>query len=41
MEKSHEGLTADLAESPTIQGRYAGPTTGTERILAEVLAGVV
>ncbi|HXA58207.1 MAG TPA: phosphopantetheine-binding protein, partial [Streptosporangiaceae bacterium] len=41
MEKSIEGLTADLAESPTTQGRYAGPTTGTERILAEVLADVV
>ncbi len=41
MEKSIEGLRADLAESPTIQGTYAGPTTGTERSLAEVLAGVV
>ena len=41
MEKSIEGLTADLAESPTTQGRYTGPTTGTERILAEELADVV
>src|SRR6266699_1718477 len=41
MEQTVEGLTADLAESPTTQGRYAGPTTGTERILAEVLADVV
>jgi non-ribosomal peptide synthetase-like protein len=39
MGKSFEGLTADLAEST--QSRYAGPTTGTERILAEVLADVV
>ena len=41
MEKSIETLTADLAESPTTQGRYAVPTTGTERILADVLADVV
>ncbi len=41
MEKSVEGLTAYLAESPTTQGRYAGPTTGTERMLAAVLADVV
>src|SRR5512142_1479285 len=41
MEKSIERLTADLAASPTIQGRDAGPTTGTERNLAEVLADVV
>ena len=41
MEKSIEGLRADLAESPTIQGTYVGPTTDTERNLAEVLAGVV
>jgi non-ribosomal peptide synthetase-like protein len=38
---SSEGLTADMAESPTTQGRYAGPTTDTERIFAEVLADVV
>ncbi|SBW22645.1 non-ribosomal peptide synthetase [Candidatus Protofrankia californiensis] len=36
-----EVLTADLAESSTSQESYAGPTTGTERILAEVLADVV
>ncbi len=41
MEKSVEVLTADLAESSTTQDGYAGPTTGTERILAEVLADVV
>ena len=39
--KSVEVLTADLAGSSTTQGRYADPTTGTERILAEVLAEVV
>ncbi|HET9254370.1 MAG TPA: Pls/PosA family non-ribosomal peptide synthetase [Pseudonocardiaceae bacterium] len=45
MERSAEAATADLAESPTSQGSYArtttGPATGTERILAEVLADVV
>ncbi len=41
MEKSIEGLRADLAASLTAQGRDAGPTTGTERNLAEVLADVV
>jgi len=41
MEKSIEGLIADQAESPPTQGRYVGPTNDTERILAEVLAGVV
>src|SRR5579859_575926 len=40
-EKSLEGFTADLAKSPATRGRYAGQTPGTERILAEVLAGVV
>ena len=35
------GLTADLAESSTTQGRYAGPTAGTERVLAEVLAEIL
>ena len=40
-EKYIEGLRADLTESPTTQGRDAGPTTGTERLLAEVLADVV
>ncbi|HEX6510022.1 MAG TPA: Pls/PosA family non-ribosomal peptide synthetase [Chloroflexota bacterium] len=41
MEQTVKGLTADLAESAITQGRYADPTTGTERILAEVLADVV
>src|SRR5438876_10105397 len=41
MEKSIEDLTADLAESPTTQGRYVGSTTDTEMVLAEVLADVV
>jgi non-ribosomal peptide synthetase-like protein len=39
--KSVEVLTADLAGSSTTQGRYAGSTTGTERMLAEVLADIV
>ncbi|HEX8761554.1 MAG TPA: phosphopantetheine-binding protein, partial [Pseudonocardiaceae bacterium] len=30
-----------LAELSTAQGRYADPTTGTERNLAEVLASIV
>ncbi|HYZ08342.1 MAG TPA: Pls/PosA family non-ribosomal peptide synthetase [Pseudonocardiaceae bacterium] len=38
--KPVEALTADLAESSPTQGRYANPTTGTERILAEVLADI-
>ena len=41
MGKSVEVLTVDVAESSTAQGGYAGPTTGTERVLAEVLADVV
>ncbi|MBO0789621.1 MAG: hypothetical protein J2P36_01550 [Ktedonobacteraceae bacterium] len=41
MEKSIGDLTADLAESPISQDGYAVPTTDTEKILAEVLAGVV
>jgi non-ribosomal peptide synthetase-like protein len=41
MDKSIKVLTADLAESPITQGRYADPTIGTEKILAEVLADVV
>jgi non-ribosomal peptide synthetase-like protein len=36
-----EAITADLAESSATQGRYAGPTTGTERLLADVLADIV
>lgn len=39
MDKSSEGLTADLAASPASNGR--GPTTDIEGTLAEVLAGVV
>jgi non-ribosomal peptide synthetase-like protein len=39
MEKSIEGLTADLTESPTAQDSTA--TSCTERVLAAVLAGVV
>jgi non-ribosomal peptide synthetase-like protein len=39
--KSVEILTADLAESATTQDRCAGPMTGTEWILAEVLADLV
>jgi non-ribosomal peptide synthetase-like protein len=34
-------LTADPAEAATTQVGFAGPTTGTERVLAEVLAEVV
>ncbi|MGZ6589380.1 MAG: Pls/PosA family non-ribosomal peptide synthetase [Solirubrobacteraceae bacterium] len=41
VEKSVEVLTTDLAESSTTQGGYAGPTTGTEKILTEVLADAV
>src|SRR5579884_1765446 len=41
MEKPVDGPAADLTRSPTAPGRYAGPMTGTERILAEVLADVV
>jgi acetyltransferase-like isoleucine patch superfamily enzyme len=38
---SKKVLTGDLAESSITHGRYAGPTTGTERILAGVLADIV
>ena len=41
MKKAIDGLTADLGESPPVEDGYAGPTTGTEKILAEVLADVV
>jgi non-ribosomal peptide synthetase-like protein len=41
LRQSVEVLTADLAESSTTRSRYAGPTTGTEKALAEVLADVV
>jgi non-ribosomal peptide synthetase-like protein len=40
VKKAIDGLTADLGESPTAENGYAGPTTGTEKILAEVLADV-
>ncbi len=40
VEKPVDVMTADVPESSTIQGTYAHPTTGTERILAEVLADV-
>ncbi|MFD9220125.1 Pls/PosA family non-ribosomal peptide synthetase [Streptomyces sp. NPDC060064] len=40
--KSIEVLTADPAEISTIHNAgYTGPTTGTESVLAEVLAGIV
>ncbi|MFI0445968.1 Pls/PosA family non-ribosomal peptide synthetase [Actinomadura sp. 6N118] len=39
--KSGEISTADLGGPSTTQGGHAGPATGTERILAEVLADVV
>ena len=41
MGPSVQVLTADLAESSATQGRCADPATGTEKMLAEVLAGVV
>jgi non-ribosomal peptide synthetase-like protein len=41
VENTVDVLTADPAESSTNQDGYAGPMTGTERILAEVLADVV
>src|SRR5512135_2895512 len=39
--ESVEVLAADLAESSTTQGGFAGPTSSTERALAEVLADVM
>ncbi len=36
-----EIMTADPTGSSTTQGEYAGPTTGTETILTEVLADIV
>jgi len=39
--KSFDIPTVDLAEPSTTQVGYAGRTTGTERVFAEVLAGVV
>ena len=39
--KSAEGWTADLAQSSAAQPGRADPTTGTETILAEVLADVM
>jgi non-ribosomal peptide synthetase-like protein len=41
LEKSVDVLTVDLAKSTTAEGTYVGPTTGTEQILADVLADVV
>ncbi len=41
MEKSVKTMTADLAESSAAEGRYAAPTTTTERLLSEVLADIV
>ena len=41
MGNSVQVLTDDSAGSSTTQGTHAGPTTGTEKVLAEVLAGVV
>jgi len=37
MEKTNEAWTAELAETPTTQGIHASPTTGTERILADLM----
>jgi non-ribosomal peptide synthetase-like protein len=39
--KSVEALTPDPDESSTAERRCIGPTAGTERILAEILAGIV
>jgi hypothetical protein len=39
--KSVEALTPDPDESSTLNDSYAGPTTSTETILAEILAGIV
>jgi acyl carrier protein len=39
--ESVKAMTADLAESSAAEGRYAGPTTGTERLLSEVLADIM
>jgi non-ribosomal peptide synthetase-like protein len=41
VDKTVDVLTADVGESSANRGTYAGPTTGTERVLAEVLADVV
>ena len=41
MKKSVADATTDLAELSAIQGRGAGPATGIERSLAEVLADIV
>ena len=41
LEKSVDVLTVDLAKSTTTEGTYVAPATGTEQILAEVLADVV
>jgi non-ribosomal peptide synthetase-like protein len=39
--ESVKATTADLPESSAAEGRYAGPTTGTERLLSEVLADIM
>jgi hypothetical protein len=39
--ESVKAMTTDLAESSAAEGRYAGPTTATERLLSEVLADIV
>ena len=41
MERSIEGLRTDLAASPSTQSIYVSPTSGTESMLAKVLAGVL
>src|SRR3954464_826730 len=41
VKKSVEPLTADLTPSSIAEGRYAAAPTGTEAVLAEVLAGVM
>src|SRR3954464_2871468 len=41
VKKSVEPLTADLTPSSIAAGRYAAAPTGTEAVLAEVLAGVM
>jgi non-ribosomal peptide synthetase-like protein len=39
--ESVKAMTADLAESSAAEGSYAGPTTGTEQLLSEVLADIM
>ena len=41
MDLNGKVMTADLTESNAAEGRYAAPTTTTERLLCEVLANII